>query len=83
MSEVAESGFTTRGYESVPNLYNDRVHKKRLLTEMGTSALRDLANQYTEFLDTNPMPHHEAQARHFLRHVQFELDWRESRGVDL
>ena len=80
---MSESGFTTRGYESVPNLYNDRVHKKRLITGMGTSALQQLAEQYIAFLDNDPMPHQEAQGRHFLRHVEFELQWRESRGIEL
>ena len=83
MSEVVESGFTTRGYESVPNLYNDRVHKKPLITSMGTAALRGLLDQYNEFLERDIMPHHEAQARHFRRHLQFELEWRESRGVEI
>lgn len=80
---MSESGFTTRGYEAVPNLYNDRVYKKHLITEMGNSALQQLAEQYIAFLDSDPMPHHEAQARHFLRHVEFELEWRESRGVEI
>lgn len=70
------SEFTSRGYADVPELYNDRVHRKQFISSLGDEALQAMVEKYSQFLDSDPMPHHEAQATHYLRHLTFEQDWR-------
>ena len=75
MSET-DSGFTCRGYESVPNLYTDNTYLIPKLAEVRSERLCDVQAQYTDFVSGEILPHHRAQAERVLAHIAFELGYR-------
>ena len=70
------SEMTSKGFEQMPSLYRDNEHTITRMSEMTTERLRELKEQYTAFISSEPMRHHQEQAERFLQHVDFELRFR-------
>ena len=71
-----DSGFTTKGYENVPNLYNDGNYLIPELSRLSSERLGELREHYTTFVSGDPLPHHRVMAERFLTHLDFEERWR-------
>ena len=70
------SEMTSKGFEQMPSLYRDNEHTITRMAELPSERLCELKEQYTTFISSEPMKHHQEQAEHFLQHVDFELRWR-------
>ena len=46
------------------------------MADMTPERLCELKEQYTAFISSEPMKHHQEQAERFLQHVEFELAYR-------
>ena len=70
------SEMTSKGFEQMPSLYRDNEHTIARMADMTSERLHELKDQYTAFISSEPMKHHQEQAERFLQHVVFELRYR-------
>ena len=70
------SEMTSKGHEEMPSLHIDNEYTIHKLATATSERLCELKEQYTTFISSEPMKHHQEQAERFLQHVEFELRWR-------
>lgn len=90
---MSESGFTTRGFEAVPNFQSERELVDRLLTDSinehvynetadepltdAYEALLAQANKYRTMLSQDLMPRAKEQTEQLILKILFELTYRD------
>lgn len=74
---TVETGFTTQGYETFPNLYGDSL-KVVEIAEWTPEALDNKTNEYGEFLTRpNLMPRAKKMANWIMDRLLFEMGYRD------